>query len=222
MNRQSSASTSHDRLAGMLTGQLPGGRRARETSTRILHRQCGSIGNRRAGTGRRHQKGSLVLTLLTLTILPAVLEAQSARPRAQTERYAPNAADVAAVERAGYGYIDAIYKADPSLVERYVHSLLVKIGYYTNQSGAWNEAPMTYAQLLDVARTWNRDGTTLRADAPREVVIYEVLDRTASAKVIAQWGIDYMQLVKYDDGWRIRHIVWQQHPGRAGARGGAS
>jgi hypothetical protein len=159
---------------------------------------------------------------MTVVLFPTAVQAQSLRPRAQTERYQPAAEDVAAVEEASYGYIDAIYKADPSLVERYVHSSLTKVGYYTNQSGVWNESPMTYAQLLDVARTWNRDGTTLRAGAPREVVIYEVLDRTASAKVIAQWGIDYLQLVKYDDGWKIRHIVWQQHPRRAGTQGGAS
>jgi hypothetical protein len=151
-----------------------------------------------------------------LAIAPGAMQAQSTAPRAQTERYAPSAEDVAAVEQAAFGYIDAIYRADPSLVERYVHGSLEKVGYYTDQSGAWNESPMTYTQLLEVARTWNDDGTTLRADAPREVVVYEVLDKTASAKVIAQWGIDYLQLVKHDDGWRIRHIVWQQHPGRAG------
>lgn len=163
-----------------------------------------------------------VLMVVACAVSAGAAHAQSPGIRAQTEGYRPAADDVAAVERAGFGYIDAIYKADASLVERYVHPSLVKVGYYTTSAGAWTEAPMTYAQLLDVARTWNRGGTTLRADAPREVVIYEVLDRTASAKVIAQWGIDYLQLVKYEDGWKIRHIVWQQHPGRAGARGGAS
>lgn len=69
---------------------------------------------------------------------------------------------------------------------------------------------MTYEQLLDVARSWNADGTTLRSDAPRIVEVYDVLNKTASAKITAQWGIDYMQLVKYDDGWKIRNIVWQE------------
>jgi hypothetical protein len=150
--------------------------------------------------------------MLLLLSAPVAIDAQAVAPRAQTDRYTPSAEDVAAVGRAAFGYIDAIYRADPSLVERHVHASLEKVGYFTNQSGAWNESPMTYAQLLDVARTWNDDGTTLRADAPREVVVYEVLDKTASAKVIAQWGIDYLQLVKHDDGWKIRHIVWQQHP----------
>lgn len=132
--------------------------------------------------------------------------------RAQAGEYAPSKEDVAAVERASLAYLDAIYKTDPSLIERYVHPSLTKVGYYRNQQGAWNESPMTYAQLLNVARTWNAGGKALRPNAPREVVIHEVLNRTASAKVVAQWGIDYLQLVKYDDGWKIRHILWQEPP----------
>jgi hypothetical protein len=147
---------------------------------------------------------------MTLGLLGASTAASA--QRAQTDHYRPRPEDVAAVERAAYDYIDAIYRSDPARIERSVHPGLAKVGYYTNRQRAWEESPMTYAQLLEVARTWNRDGTTLRSDAPREVVIYEVLDRTASAKVIAQWGIDYLQLVKYDDGWKIRNILWQQHP----------
>ena len=132
-------------------------------------------------------------------------------------QYMAPAADRRAVEEAAYNYIDAIYKVDPSLVEKSVHPSLTKVGYYTNRDGAWQESPMSYTQLLETARTWNRSGNTLRADAPRQVIVYEVLDRTASAKVIAQWGIDYLQLAKQDDGsWKIRHIMWQQHPRGAG------
>lgn len=140
-----------------------------------------------------------------------------AQVRAQTENYAPTPDDVAAVEHAAFDYIDAIYRADVSRIERSVHPSLTKVGYYRDQQGAWRESPMDYARLLEVARTWNRDGQTLLADAPREVVIYEVLNRTANAKVIAQWGVDYLHLVKYDDGWKIRHILWQEPaPANAG------
>jgi hypothetical protein len=39
-----------------------------------------------------------------------------------------------------------------------------------------------------------------------------VLDQTATAKITAQWGIDYMQLAKFDGAWKIINIVWQTHP----------
>lgn len=143
--------------------------------------------------------------LLVAGAIAAPLGAQT-----QAAAYTPPHADVEAVRQAALNYIDAIYTADPALIERSVHPQLEKVGYYRNREGAWQETPMTYEQLLDVARSWNADGTTLRSDAPRIVEVYDVLNKTASAKVTAQWGIDYMQLVRYDDGWKIRNIVWQE------------
>ena len=42
-----------------------------------------------------------------------------------------------------------------------------------------------------------------------------MLDQTASAKVAALWGIDYMQLAKSHGRWQIINIVWQAHPPKA-------
>lgn len=39
-----------------------------------------------------------------------------------------------------------------------------------------------------------------------------MLDRTASVKLSALWGVDYMQICKFDDAWQIRHILWQSYP----------
>ncbi len=71
---------------------------------------------------------------------------------------------------------------------------------------------MTYDQLLETARTWNASGRTLREGAPHEVIVHEVLNRIASVRVTAQWGVDYLQLAKFDDGWKIVNIVWQSPP----------
>jgi hypothetical protein len=46
--------------------------------------------------------------------------------------------------------------------------------------------------------------------------VLDVLDHTASAKVTASWGIDYMQLAKFDGAWKIINVVWQTHPPRGG------
>jgi hypothetical protein len=45
--------------------------------------------------------------------------------------------------------------------------------------------------------------------------VLDVLDQTASAKIVAMWGIDYMHLAKYDGRWQIINIVWQAHPPKA-------
>jgi hypothetical protein len=143
-------------------------------------------------------------TVLVLAVGPLAAQAPSA--------YRAPAEDVEAVRQAAFNYIDAIYRADPALVRTSVHPSLAKRGYYQNREGQWQEAEMSFDQLLETARTWNDDGETLRPDAPREVQVFEVLDRTANAKVTAQWGIDYMQLAKFTDGWKIVNIVWQTHP----------
>lgn len=153
------------------------------------------------------QKPTRTLAVLAaLCLTPSVVAAQSGGA------YRAPAADVEAVRQAAFNYIDAIYRAQPQLVEKSVHPTLAKRGFFQARDGSWSESPMTYAQLLEVARTWNDDGETLREGAPREVVIHEVLNRTASAKVIAQWGIDYLQLARFGDEWKIVNIVWQSHP----------
>jgi hypothetical protein len=142
-----------------------------------------------------------------LLVMPATARAQSG-----SAAYVAPAAEVEAVRRAALDYVEAIYEADPTRIERSVHPTLAKRGYYVNRDGAWQESPMTYDQLLQTARTWNASGKTLREGAPKQVTVLEVLDKTATAKIVAQWGIDYMHLAKYEDGWKIVNIVWQSHP----------
>jgi hypothetical protein len=52
--------------------------------------------------------------------------------------------------------------------------------------------------------------------ALKQVVILDMLDQTASAKLVASWGIDYMHLAKYDGQWKIVNVMWQvaQPPGK--------
>jgi hypothetical protein len=78
------------------------------------------------------------------------------------------------------------------------------------QDGTYKQGQMTYSQLLDVARNWNKDKK--RDTTIKEIQVLDVLDQTATAKIRAQWGIDYMQLAKFDGTWKIINIVWQTHP----------
>lgn len=124
---------------------------------------------------------------------------------------APAGADAAAVKQAALDYVDAIYNVKPELIERSVHPQLVKRGFYKKDASApYVEMPMTYEQLLKLAASWNADGK--RDLSRKEVVVIEVLDQTAVAKVVANWGVDYMFLGKFDGQWKITQILWQSHP----------
>ena len=125
----------------------------------------------------------------------------------------PANAEKEAVAAAAMDYLVALYQAKPELIARSVHTDLSKRGYYKKKGEtAFTSAPMSYQQLFDLAGSWNKDGKRPVATAPKEVVVYEVLNQTASAKVTALWGIDYMHLAKYDGKWKIVNILWQEPP----------
>jgi hypothetical protein len=123
-----------------------------------------------------------------------------------------NAADREAVRKAILDYVEAIYQVQPERIAQSVHPTLAKRGYQIpRDSTRYREYPMTYDQLVNVARTFNSSGR-VPADAPKRIEIFEVLDQTASAKLTALWGIDYFHLAKYDGVWKIVNVLWQSPP----------
>ncbi len=121
-------------------------------------------------------------------------------------------ADRAAVKQAAMDYIESVYNVNPALVERSVHPDLVKRGFFLRQGEAnYSASAMTYAQLVELAKTYNTEGR-IPKNAPKEVAVFDVADKTASVKVTAAWGIDYMHLAKYDGKWKIINILWQSPP----------
>ena len=119
--------------------------------------------------------------------------------------------DKDAVRQAALDYVEGIYNVQPERIERSVHPNLVKRGFYKKDAATpYAEMPMTYEQLVKLAASWNKDGK--RDLSIKEVVVLDVLDQTAVAKVRASWGIDYMMLGKFDGKWKITQILWQSHP----------
>jgi hypothetical protein len=115
-----------------------------------------------------------------------------------------------AVRETVLDYVEGVYEADPTRIERSVHPDLAKRGFFIEQQEA-TESIMSFTQFLEHTKTYNKDGQ-FPPDAPKEIIIYEVLDHTASTKLTAAWGIDYMHLAKYGDKWMIVHVLWQTHP----------
>jgi putative lumazine-binding protein len=124
--------------------------------------------------------------------------------------FAQKANDTELVRQAALNYVTAVYESKPELIEQSVHPQLTKHGFMRQNDGTYKQGQMTYAQLLDVARNWNKDRK--RDTSIKEVQVLDVLDQTATAKVRAAWGIDYMQLAKFDGTWKIINIVWQTPP----------
>ncbi|MEL6615701.1 MAG: nuclear transport factor 2 family protein, partial [Bacteroidota bacterium] len=127
-------------------------------------------------------------------------------PHAQTDRDA--------VRGAVLDYANALYDADPALVDRSVSGDLVKVGVFPGEDGPTRGEPMTFDALRRLAATWNADGQRVASGAsPARVTVLDVLERTASARLEAVWGVDHVHLAREADGaWRIVQILWQEPP----------
>ena len=145
------------------------------------------------------KKTALLVLLLCLPVL--TLFAADRRP-----------ADRVAVERAVLDYVEAFYEVKPEYLERSVNEDLHKFGYWRQSpDDEYRRMPMSYEQLVDLAKRWNAEGK-IPSDAPKKVELLDVLDKTASAKLTAHWGIDYMHLAKIDGKWKIVQVLYQSDP----------
>lgn len=146
-------------------------------------------------------KRSFFLALATLFVLPFC------SAQAQTD------ADREAVRQAALDYVEGIYNVDPSRIERSVHPKLAKLGFYRPPAeDAYRPgSTMTFEKLVEIAKNYNKEGK-LPKDAPREVTLLDVLDQTATVKLVAEWGVDYMHLAKFDGKWMIVNVLWQSPP----------
>jgi len=140
------------------------------------------------------------LTALTLSVLPSPSPAQAT-------------ADRDAVQRAALDYLEGFYEGDSSKHIRSIHPSVYKYGFYREGAGgAYQASRMTYEGFHQFTRNVRTRGRPQPAGTVKEVLIYEVLDQTASAKVTAYWGIDYLLMAKIDGRWMITHVLWQSPP----------
>ena len=116
-----------------------------------------------------------------------------------------------AVEMAILDYVEGLYDVDSTRIEKSVHPEMRKRGYWYDKKKKMyhDNLDMTYDQLVHLAANWNKSGKRANADTPKKIEIYDINDRTASAKLTAAWGIDYFHLSKLDDKWVIMNVLWQ-------------
>jgi hypothetical protein len=140
--------------------------------------------------------------LLVGLLAPAGLAAQSADDRH-------------AVERAVLDYVEGFYEGDTAKLVRSVHPEVAKYGYHIpRDSSRYVGEAMPVAEFLAYANGVKARGQPAPAHAPKRVEVYDVQDQTASAKLTAWWGTDYLLLAKVDGRWMIRHVMWQTPPRR--------
>jgi len=142
--------------------------------------------------------------MMAVTVAAAVATLGAGRVHESAERKA--------VERAVLDYVEGIYEIRPEWIDRGVATDMAKRGFGRGPDGAYRESKMTFAQLRRLAMNWNARGRVDPKTAKKQVVILDMLDKTASVKLSAAWGVDYMHLAKYNGEWKIVNVLWQADP----------
>ena len=137
-----------------------------------------------------------------------VLLALCAQPGA-----AQSTADRESVRLAVLDYVEGFYQGDTTRLVRSVWPEVRKYGYWRSKPDApYAGEAMPYREFMTYANGVKSGRNKTPAGAPKEIVIYDVLDQTASAKLTAWWGIDYLLLGKEQGRWMIVQVLWQSPP----------
>jgi hypothetical protein len=132
-------------------------------------------------------------------------QAQSATSASNVEREA--------VQRAVLDYVEGFYEGDSTKLVRSVRPEVYKYGFWIpRDSTRYTGEQMTWPAFHAYANRIKANKRFAPATAPKQVVLFDVLDQTASAKLTASWGVDYLLLAKYDGKWMITHVLWQTPP----------
>ncbi|MEO7923168.1 MAG: nuclear transport factor 2 family protein [Chitinophagaceae bacterium] len=119
--------------------------------------------------------------------------------------------DKQAVEKACLNYIEGFYEGDTGKLIQALRPSLYKFGYWKNKTtGLYDpDERMTYREAIDYAKRVAEKKNFAKPGAPKKVEVFDIMKTTASAKVTAWWGIDYILLVKQDNKWMIEQILWE-------------
>lgn len=140
-----------------------------------------------------------IVMLLAFAAAPADTHAQG------------SAADREAVRAAVLDYVEGFYEGDSTKLVRSVAPQVYKYGYGL-RDGEYRGSQMPYDRFMAFARGVREGRNAPPAGAPKDIVLYDVQDQTASAKLTAWWGIDYLLLARQDGRWMITHVLWQALP----------
>lgn len=128
---------------------------------------------------------------------------------------AQSATDRDGVRAAVLDYVEGFYLGDTARLVRSVRPEVTKYGFYVPRNKtAYEGEAMPWKEFLSYANSVKARNRPPNPEWPKQIDLLDVADQTASAKLTAWWGIDYLHLAKYDGRWMIVHVLWQSPPKR--------
>jgi hypothetical protein len=122
--------------------------------------------------------------------------------------------DHAAIRQTALDYIEGFYDGDAARMERALHPELAKrIVHPDPVSGRSHLAEMSALALTQFTRE-KAQRPTPTAERQQDVIVLDVFENAASAKVTASTWIDYLHLSRFNGRWVIVNVLWEMKPGQ--------
>lgn len=143
-----------------------------------------------------------VLFVSLVLLLPQIVPAQTVSDRE-------------AVRLAVLDYVEGFYEGDTARLVRSVSPEVRKYGYYrAKPGGPYVGEAMPFPEFLSYANRIRTGRSRTPPNAVKDIVLFDVQDQTASAKLTAWWGTDYLLLAKDKGRWIILQVLWQGPPAK--------
>jgi hypothetical protein len=121
-------------------------------------------------------------------------------------------ADIAGICQTALDFEEGWYEGDADRMARALHPnfLMRHIGANPDNGSSVLDQSMSAQDLID----WTRAG---RGKVPpdrrrHDITVFDVFQNAASAKIIAWYGVDYLQLGKWNGRWVIVNVLWGKNP----------
>jgi hypothetical protein len=124
---------------------------------------------------------------------------------------AQSSADSAGIRGAALDYIEGWYAADGDRMARALHPELAKRIVVTDSMGhsrIQNQSAMT---LIEGTRAGGGKRTPIERQR-KDFKILDIYHGAAVAKIIASDWVDYLELAKWNDHWKIVNVLWELTP----------
>lgn len=119
------------------------------------------------------------------------------------------AADSAALRRTALDYIEGWYRADADRMRRALHPELVKRIHLAAPGGEGSYVQTMGRSQLVTSTSLGGGPETPEGARRSEVRILDVFRGAAVIRVAATDFVDYLNLVRTEEGWKILNVLWE-------------
>lgn len=141
-----------------------------------------------------------VVVVLTLSVL--LVFSLFAQDKATQDQ------DREAVRQTALNYIEGWYSGDAVRMEQALHPDLAKRGIWLDRKTSKTViTPLTAEQLIGYTKQGG--GKRPKDQWQIEVTILDLLENSASVKIVSADFIDYGHVAKVDGAWKLLNVLWE-------------